>query len=288
MYKSLRLGLIITGLAIARTLITEVKPADAFVVHNGWNYSIDSINDSTIFDVSGNGAYEIYSSAYQVDNGIVTFAINSNVDLDNGVDEFTSNGDNKIHFGDILLNFTNKSLEAANGELFGIHFAQNNDTNVSPIGVYSDVTAISVADINNGWSSLEAYNNYVEYEGVIPTIGDLVASDPSLNLDPSKPVLNSIQSGNKIGDISFISDLNSLGLDFDFFGKTGSKTIAFSFEAALLPNSLGIYFFGMECNNDLVAGKYDPKEVPTPAAILPTIFGLFGAASRKKKITLFK
>lgn len=290
MQNSLRMGLIVTGLAIAGTVITGVKPASALVVHDGWNYSMDAINDSSPFKSDGTGLFEIYGTAYKVDNGVVTFAINSNVDLATGVNDSRASG-GKIHYGDLLLNFTGKSLEAANNELFGIRFDANNESGVSAlgVGVYSNVTAKQVATANASWGSLGQYNQYILGKGVKPTIGDLVYDDTYF--DQNKEVLNVIESGTKVGNINFISDLSTIGLDFAHFnsGKTGSKTFAFSFDAAFLPtDSTGIYHFGFECNNDLVAGSYfsptvPPTDVPTPAAVLPAVFGMIGAAFRKKE-----
>lgn len=287
MQKILGLGVMATGLAIAGTLITEVKPASAFVVHDGWNYSMDAINDSSPFKSDGTGLFEIYGTAYKVENGTVTFAINSNVDLATGVSDSRAAG-GKIHYGDLLLNFTGKSLEAANNELFGIRFDAKNESGVSALGVYSNVTAKQVATANASWGSLGQYNQYIINQGATPTIGDLAYNDAYF--DQSKEVLNVMKSGTKVGDINFISDLSTIGLDFSNFnsGKTGSKTFAFSFDAAFLPtDSTGIYHFGFECNNDLVAGSYisptDPTDVPTPAAVLPALFGMIGAALRKKE-----
>ncbi|AFY37283.1 hypothetical protein Lepto7376_0909 [[Leptolyngbya] sp. PCC 7376] len=280
--KGLGLGLMTVG-AITGGFAVE-RPADAFVVHNGWNYSIDTYNDSTPFDANGNGLYEIFGTAYRVVDDTVTVAISSNVNLENGVDSLSAE-DGKVHFADILLNFTGKSLDETNGELFGIHFAANNDSGVSELGIYSNVTATSVSDINSGWNSLQEYNDSVLGNGVTPKIGDLVYDDSYFDLDQATPT--SISLGTKIGDIEFISNVNSLGLDFDFFGNAGSELIAFTFDKGLLPTGKALYHLAMECNNDMLAGHYEsfsdhPNEVPTPAMILPAILGMFGAASRKK------
>lgn len=60
--KLLGLGLVTAGV-VATNLLVDAKPADAFVVHNGWNYSIDAKNDSTPFKRDGSGLFEIYGSA---------------------------------------------------------------------------------------------------------------------------------------------------------------------------------------------------------------------------------
>ncbi|MGB2924999.1 MAG: PTPA-CTERM sorting domain-containing protein [Limnothrix sp.] len=282
--KIIGLGLIAAG-TVAGSLLADVKPADAFQVHNGWNYSIDAKNDSTTFKRNGSGLFEIYGSAYKIVGEKVVFAINSNVDLENGV-EWQKAADKRVDFGDVLINFTGESLDEANGELFGIRFAPNNDSGVSQ-GVYSNVDAVSVGGSNDGWSSLNKYNNYVRGKNVTPTIGDLAYDDSYFDLTTSP--LNSISSGTKVGDIEFLTDLNSIGLDFDFFGNVGSELIAFTFDKGLLPTGKALYHLAIECNNDIVAGHYessdDTTDVPTPAAILPAILGMFGAASRKKNET---
>lgn len=295
MNKKFGLGVLATGMAIAGTLVAEVKPADAFVVHDGWNYSMDAHNDSTPFKRDGKGKFEIRGMAYKVIGEKAYFAINSNVDLNNGVtwDEATAADyrsraadDDRVDFGDILINFTGESLDQANGDLFGIRFAAGNDSGVSELGVYSNVNASSVAGSNAGWSSMNAYNNYlIDKKNVTPTIGDLAYDDSYFDLSSSPA--NSISTGTKVGDIEFLANLNDIGLDFDFFGNVGSNMIAFTFDAGLLPSGEALYHLAMECNNDLVAGRYispsdDTTDVPTPAAILPAILGMFGAASRKK------
>lgn len=284
MNKRFGLGVLATGMAIAGTLVAEVKPADAFVTHGGWNYSMDTYNDSTEFQSNGSGKFEIRGMAYKVIGEKAYFAINSNISLENGV-EWTPAADGRVDFGDILINFTGDSLKDANGSLFGIRFAANNDSGVPALGVYSNVSATSVASSNNGWASMNDYNNYVLQQNVTPTIGDLAHNDSYFDLSGSP--YNSISSGVKVGDIEFLSNLNDIGLDFDYFGNVGSKMIAFTFDTGLLPAGKALYHLAVECNNDIVAGYYDSPssttDVPTPAAILPAILGMFGAASRKKK-----
>ncbi|OKH13816.1 PTPA-CTERM sorting domain-containing protein [[Limnothrix rosea] IAM M-220] len=291
--KILGFGLVTAGV-LATTLLADVKPADAFVVHNGWNYSIDAKNDSTPFKNDGSGLFEIYGSAYKVVGEKVIFAINSNLDLEDGAFWNAASVDKRVDFGDILINFTGESLDQANGELFGIHFATNNDSVINgsttmQAGVYSNVTATSVASSNAGWSTLQEYNNYVSGKGAMPTMGDLVNDGSYFDLETS-PV-NSIASGTRVGDIEFLSDLSGLGLDFNFFGNVGSELIAFSFDKGLLPAGKALYHLAIECNNDIVGGHYDAStgdttEVPTPAAIVPAILGMFGAAARKKNVDL--
>lgn len=260
--------------------------ATALVTHQGWNYTIDIPNDSTPFNVDGEGLFEIFGLAYQVVDQTVTVAISSNVNLPNGTPSLEAQ-DGRVDFSDLLINFTGRNLADANGDLFGIRFAVNNDSGVPEAGIYSDVTAASVASFNDGWTSLGAYNDSVINSGVIPSIGDLVYNDSYFDLNQATPT--AIATGTKIGDIEFIADVTSLGLDFDFFDATGTELIAFTFDAGLLPSGEALYHLAMECNNDMIASVLnlpespkDPDKVPTPAVILPTIMGMLGAAKRRK------
>ncbi|AFY37285.1 hypothetical protein Lepto7376_0911 [[Leptolyngbya] sp. PCC 7376] len=284
--KLLGLGLVATG-AIASSLIV-VKPAEAFVIKDGWNYEIDVYNDATPVRTDGSSAYELYGMAYKVSNGIATIAINSNMVLEDG---YASSGseDGRLDFGDLLINFSGDDLQtaSANADLFGIRFAPNSDSGVAEIGVYEDVTA-QLAPGNFQWDSLQAYNDVLAPYDINPSIGDGSVFN---NIDDyfggaSGQPLNSIASGNKIGDIEMLSpeEIASLGLDFGYFhgAKQGNQTIAFSFDYGLLPAGSALYHLGFECNNDVIGGEFEGEAVPTPAAILPAILGMFGAASRKK------
>ena len=155
--KILGLGLAATG-AIAGSLITT-ESAEAFVIKDGWHYEIDVNNDATPVRTDGSSAYEIYGMAYQISNGIVTIAVNSNMDLEAG---YASSGseDGRLDFGDLLINFSGDDLEtaSANADLFGIRFAPNSDSGVEEIGVYNNVTA-QLAPGNFQWGSLREYND---------------------------------------------------------------------------------------------------------------------------------
>lgn len=300
--------------AIAGTLTTTIKSAEALVLHNGWNYTMDAYNDSTPVRRDGSGLFEIRGAAHKVIGETVIFAINSSVDLEDGVD-WNWAADKKVHFSDLLINFTGKSLNQANGDLYAINFAGNGDSNarnLGSVGVYSDVRAKSVATSNSGWSKLKHYNNYVRGQGITVTHGELdylgrledrtrfengtrrngTTKTTDRYFNHNSNTVNVINSGTRIGDIEYIEHLTNLGLDFEHFGNAGSETIAFSFDLGLFPTDYvnAMFHFAMECNNDIVAGRMDftpseATEVPTPAAILPAILGMFGAASRKQNKT---
>lgn len=278
--KTIGLGLVAMG-AIAGGIFSTTQPVNALTLHDGWQYSIDAFNDSTPFKRNGSGLFEIYGTAHKIVGRTMVFAINSNVNLETGV-AWNDAADKRVDFADLILNFTGQRLDEANGDLFGVRFARNNDSGVSELGLYKDVTAVAVASTNAGYASLGAYNKAVLAKGVTPQIGDLLYNDPYFNT--KKQTITSIQSGTKIGEINLLDSGNSLLDDLDFagLGMTGSNTIAFTFNAGLLPTGDALYHLALECNNDMVAAAYY-NEVPTPAAILPSILGIFGIASRKKK-----
>ncbi|AFY37284.1 hypothetical protein Lepto7376_0910 [[Leptolyngbya] sp. PCC 7376] len=285
--KVLGLGLVVTG-AIAGSFLADVKPADAFVVKDGWNYEIDTFNDGLGFNRHGNSGYEIYGMAYKVANGITTIAINSNMDLEDGRSNGASD-DGRLDFGDLIFNFSGDDLQTAseNADLFGIRFAPNSDSLV-PVGVYSDVTAQMAAG-NYHQKNLKKYNKKLSNKGVTASIGDgsIFKNDDAYFGGELAQPLNSIASGTKVGDIDMldVEEVASLGLDFGYFHpsrKEGVHTIAFTFESGFFPRGKGLYHLGFECNNDVIGGAFEGEAVPTPAVILPTILGMFGAASRKK------
>ncbi|MGB2925137.1 MAG: PTPA-CTERM sorting domain-containing protein [Limnothrix sp.] len=258
--------------------LLSAKAVTASVLHKDWIYTLDAYNDASPFDSSGNSEYEIFGSAYQVANEKITIAINANFSFDGIANNLASGG--KVDFGDILLNFTGENLEAANGELFGIHFIENNDSGITELGVYSQVTAREVATINNGFENLEHYNDTILAENVTPKNGEFAYDDPYFN--QATNIFNVIESGTKIGDIQLFKDATSLGLDFEHFGASGSELFAIQFAESLLPKELGIYHFAPECDNDIVAGYINAEPVPTPTAILPVLLGFAKAVWRKK------
>ena len=244
-------------------------PAQASVLYNGWSYSIDSFNDSINGNSVGGTDYEIYSTAVKATSNELIFAINSNLSLGGIYNPFAD--DQHTTYGDLIINPTGASFDAANssGHLFGIRFATQNDSGVPELGFYRGVTAKSIA-AENGLllNNLAAYNNYVANNGGNPRNGDLGAFDPYFN--QGTHVANIINSGVKLGDINFVSDVGALGLDFGYFGAVGSQTIAFSVDRSLLPENLfdWVYHINPECNNDVTIGIIDrtlldiPEELP--------------------------
>ncbi|MGK7920886.1 MAG: PEP-CTERM sorting domain-containing protein [Trichodesmium sp.] len=279
MKKQANLALFI-GATLAPLSIFSL-PSEAAVLHNGWSYTIDSFNDSIEENTVGGTNYETYSTAVKATPNELIFAINSNLSLEGVPNEPPFNyetGGTSTTYGDLIINTTGASFDAANnsGNLFAIRFASQNDSGVSELGFFGSVTAKSVATENGILlDNLGDYNNYVANNGGNPSNGDLAASDPYFNQGTHVP--NVINSGVKIGDINFVSDVSTLGLDFGYFGAVGTHTIAFSVSRYLLPENHfnWVYHINPECNNDVTIGIIDTdflefpvKRTPEPSALL--------------------
>ncbi|NEO27183.1 MAG: hypothetical protein F6K03_09875, partial [Kamptonema sp. SIO4C4] len=104
--------------ACAATLF--LQPAQAGTLVGDWYYSPDSTNDSMMDSNIGGTKYEIHNMAMQQTSDEVIFAINSNLSLSGTGSQYAHDG--HIAWGDLFMNFTGQSLDAANnaGDLFGI------------------------------------------------------------------------------------------------------------------------------------------------------------------------
>ena len=154
------------GIATATVCVSlAVAPtAQAQVLGSNWTYTMDSFADG---NDGGTGVglksnYEMYGMAMKAQDGIISIAFNANLALA-GQYESSVKDDNNIGWGDVLFNFSGKSLKDASaaGELFGIRFAGTNDSGVATTGVFSGVTAQNVAQQNSGFSSFSSYQNTV-------------------------------------------------------------------------------------------------------------------------------
>ena len=157
-------------------------------------------------------------------------------------------------------------------------------------GVYSNVTAKSVTQINEGFSNLSQYNTRVQSAGGTPSMGDLSATDPYF--EQNRTILNSIAAGTKVGEISSLTPatLSAMGLNFAQFNAVGSQTIGFSFNKSSMPSGKYIANLFAECANDAIAikgffEKASAEAVPEPSTMFGTLVGLsilgIGAAKRK-------
>lgn len=258
--------------------------AEAGTLYKGWNYAIDSFNDGTnAYTVGANSEYEFYGMAVQEDADNLYVAFNANLGLDGAA--YSGAADRHIGWGDLFLNFSGNDFLTAqgNGDLFGIRFAENSDSNVG-LGLYSGVTATSVAQANAGYKNLNSHKNKVESKfGGTATLADLAQSDPYFQQTGDWTVLNSINSGTKIGDVNIIEDVSGLGLDFGNFGATGNQTFAISVAKSLLPEGDFIASIFAECANDGMVLEGNMASVPEPTATIGlAVFGMTFLASKRR------
>ncbi|TAF07695.1 MAG: PEP-CTERM sorting domain-containing protein [Nostocales cyanobacterium] len=269
----LLLGLLATSLG----LISTYQPAQAAILLGEWYYTVDSFNDGLSPSVViGESPYEIYGLAMKETANDITFAINTNLPAE-GISNIYAH-DFHVAWGDLFLNFTGKPLDDANAasQLFGVHWTAN-DSGVSELGVYQNVTAKAIAQENGLLlqnASLQGYNNRVISKGGNPYHGDLEANNTYFH--ENHHVQNVIAQGQKIGNVNLFNDTSNLGLNFAHFGATGTQTLAFSFARNLLPDGNFIAHLAPECDNDLIAmvgnlntNYQPPQSVPEPSTLLP-------------------
>ena len=269
---------------------TGGQVANAGMLHNGWNYAIDSFTDGFTGNQVGGGVFEFYGMAIQEKSDRIVVALNANLPLEGFAHSEAAKG--SVGWGDLFFNFSGQNFNtaSANGSLFAVRFAETNDSGAATTGVYKNVTAKSVSLTNSGFVNLAQYDNYVATGGGTSSMADLAATDPYFEREGYATVLNEIESGNKVGDISFLnlSDLNTLGLNFDKFGASGSETFGFSFAKSALPTDSYIANIFAECANDGIAIISQAESVPEPGSALGILaFGAFGGVSRllRKKVS---
>jgi hypothetical protein len=272
--------------------VHQPKAVVAATLSDGWNYTIDSFNDGVTGSQIGGGEFEFYGIAIKETSDTAFIAINSNLSLGGYADPFAQRGN--INYGDLFFNFSGQNFNTANanGSLFGIRFAEGNDSGLATTGVYSNVTAKNVTEINSGFSSLSTYNTRVKSASGTPSMGDLSATDPYF--EQNGTVFNSIATGTKVGEINFLTPaaLSAIGLNFGQFNAKGSQTIGFSFNKSAMPSGSYIANLFAECANDAIAikssfTKESSEPVPEPSTMFGTLAGFsilgIGAAKRKLK-----
>lgn len=281
--KQFSTALGILGLACGCLLVTA-KSAKADI-----NYAIDSFNDGYSFGVVGSdSAFEFYGMAIIEDGNNIVVALNTNMPLSGDIPSSGTAQGGVVAFGDLFFNFSQKDFNtaSANNNLFAIRFAAANDSGVSNLGVYSNVTAKSVTSTNLGFANINAYNSEVQRVGGTPSLAQLPANTPYFN--QTAPVQNVINTGNFVSGINMLSStqLSGLGIDFAQFGATGRETIGFSFDKNALPGGDFIANIFAECANDAmaIAGKLEnsSEPVPEPLSILGSIAGV-GLIWRRQK-----
>jgi len=264
--------------AAALCLVSTVAPqANAGQLVDGWNYSIETSGNG-----SGGAVYDFTGLAIKDTGDSIIVALNTGMSLGG-----TNDAGTKIGLGDLFFNFTGKDFATANaeGSLLAVRFdpttdSTNNNTNLSPTltGVYSGVTAKSVALTHDGYNSINQYFDYGWGFGNVE--GDLATQDAVRNYygsGGSGPIYNVIDTGTKVADVTLLTKdiLKAGGLDFSSLGAGSPQTIGFQFSKAALGNVFGSYVANifMECGNGgiAVAGTLAAKAptgntVPTPSA----------------------
>ncbi len=261
-------------LLISSTLfsLTISHAAYAGTFHQGWNYSIDALGDA-----SGGSPYEIRGLAIKETQDHVYVSVSGGSPLTGK--NYNGAADGNVGWGDLLFNFTGDNINTANGSLFGVRFAETNDSGVDQVGVFSNVTAQSVTLSNAGYKHLEKYYK-AGYERT-NTMGDLVTKQNAYDyMGKTDPVLTSIADGTLVGSIDFLSDQDAAveGLDFEHFDAVGSDTHTMRLNRSLLPGGEFIATLLMECANDGIAlisnlsnqdnNRNKAQDVPEPATVV--------------------
>jgi hypothetical protein len=200
----------------------------------GWQYAIDSGTDGVAGDDVGGNAYEIYSMAVRETTASIYVAINSNTPYNGNPDPYAQNG--TIALGDLFINLNTPSSnfqQASDASsLYAVRFVENNESGVPELGLYSNVTAKSVSDINSGFGSINQYNQHVANNGGMPNFGDLAADSDYFDLNNS---LNEIASGDFLAGIAFLSEIDLTDAGFNWEQAPGQYTIAFKIDKSVFP-----------------------------------------------------
>ncbi len=283
--------LIGTTLASLSLISVSGLPAMAGQLHNGWNYGIDSFEDG-----SGGEAYNIRGIATKETSDRIFVALTGGTPLDGVANSGSADGN--IGWGDLFLNFTNKNFKTAsdnkNKPLFGVRFAETNDSGALTTGLYGKVKGTSVTSVNHGYSSLEKYYNAAAGKFDKPnTQGtDIATKEAAFNYFGKGTILNVIDSGaTKLGGIQNLSAkaLTGQGLDFGFFKASGTQTLGFSLNKSDLGLADGNYDYMaslfLECGNDGVslAGGVSVPEPGSLAGLALVGLTLLGGSRLSKR-----
>ncbi|MFP5273159.1 PEP-CTERM sorting domain-containing protein [Coleofasciculus sp.] len=248
-------------------LVIEENPKDDY----DWQNSEDSPNDGVDGDIIGgkDNRYELYGMSVKETVDSIFVVLNGNMPL-TGV-EGTGADDRNTGWGDLFINLTDQDFTTASevGDLFAVRFSPNSDSGAPKVGLYANVTAKSVTKENNGFGSLEAYNNAVVTRNCIPglcepSFGDLPATTTYFDQGQS---LNSIASGEFIADIIYLSDSDLITAGYDLDKFDGNYNIGFKFDKS------GI------CERDYC------ESVPEPSTVfgLATVGLIFSSQIRKRR-----
>jgi len=207
-----------------------------------WQYVADNVGDAT-----GLEGLDINGVAYKEDKGRITIAINARMGLSGLAYTHSQLDDNNVGFSDFIMDFDSVT--------YAVKFASNNDSNVTQVGLYRDVTLKDVTKQNLGWSTLKKVKNALKSKF---SLGD-IDNDTYFNWHQSRSVPMSIQAGTLVIDANFqmLDARNLAGMGLDFKNGIGREpfpyTFGFSFDRMPdMPSDFLGYFF-TECINDGVA-----------------------------------
>lgn len=252
------------------SLAIIAQAAHAGTFHQGWTYSIDAFDDG-----AGGEGYEINGLATKETRDHIYISVSGESTL-TGVNSPDA-ADGNVGWGDILFNFTDETINAVNGSLFGIRFAGTNDSGVPQVGVFGNVTARSVAQSNAGYANLQQY--YQDGWERPNTMGDMATVEEAYGyMGETEPTLTSIAAGTFLGEIDLLSSQETVatGLEFEQFDAADREIHTMRFERNLLPGGDFIATLLMECANDGIAllsqftAQNEPQDVPEPSSM----FGL--------------
>jgi hypothetical protein len=213
-------------------------------IDTGWMFVFDSTTDAT-----GLPVLEIYGMAIRQQGNTITVAINANMGPE-GTTDFSSLPsyirnritDGHVGFSDLVFDF--------GGNQYAVHFSAN-DSGVTELGLYENVTLKDVAKENAGHDTLKAYKNSARN----PSLGDISFSGNYFNWNSRWNAPMSIASGDKVGDITPLTAAELAGMGLDFAAglgtnQLGTNTFGFSFtKAAGMEGDFTAYVF-TECRND--------------------------------------
>lgn len=237
-----------------------------------WKYvtsesGVDGTGNGKIYDLDGEQiasgvGYEIYAMAMQQDGDDVMVVFNGRMPLFGQPNSRAYDG--FIGFGDFVMTFGDKT--------FAVHFTPENDSGVTQLGLYEDVTLKNVTAANAGWSSLHSYAKTKRYAtmGDIPLLKDMTKKPTKLSdyndiiaaqfgqdgIFGNRKIGQSIQTGTKVeGDnfrLLYPEELEEMGFEFGPEAK-GEYTFGFTFTKT--PEMDGEFFAYLftECINDGIA-----------------------------------
>ena len=274
MKRNTMFATVLGGIAALSLVPVMSESANASSLTSSWNYQYDAVGDG-----SGGKAYDIKGMAMSIQGDKLVVALMGGTKLSGEMYNKTN-----ISWGDMFFNFSGKSFKEAEaaGQLYGVRFAQSNDTKVD-LGVYSGVKTTSVTGSNYGYSSLESY--YKAGFDKANTQGTALSTkQAAYDYYGKGSIQNSIASGNKVGGVDILAMNDLLGLGLNFTGKTTSDSI---FGFSVDKNSLGSGNFlaniFLECGNDAMA--FSASAAPEPTTMAGTALGIaaFGALKRRRR-----